>query len=133
MIESKTTLRVRYAETDGMGIVYHGNYLTWFDVARIEMLDNIGAPYRTLELEGYQLPVIEAQISYKRPAMFDDRITVHTTIRECPAVRIEVDYSVQRGEVLLATGKTSHAFISSEGYPVKPPPHFMDVVRKYFS
>ena len=133
MIESTTTLRVRYAETDGMGIVYHANYLTWFDMARIEMLDKIGTPYRTLELEGCHLPILDAQLSYKRPAMFDDRITVHALIRECPAVRIGVEYTVKRGETLLATGKTLHAFINSQGHPIKPPPHFIDVAQKYFS
>lgn len=121
MIQSRAQVVVRYAETDMMGVVYHGNYLPWFEIGRTTLLREIGLPYRQLETEGYRLPVLEVGAKYFRPAVYDDTITVFTTLRERPLLRIRLEYEVKRGDELLATGFTVHAFINREGSPVRPP------------
>ena len=121
MIESRSQIVVRYAETDMMGVVYHGSYLPWFEVGRTTLLREMGIVYRQLEAEGYRLPVLEVAVKYLRPALYDDTITIVTTLREKPLLRIRLDYEVRRGEELLATGNTVHAFIDREGKPVRPP------------
>jgi len=132
MIETSSEVRVRYQETDAMGIVYHANYLTWFEIARVDMLDKLGAPYRDLEAQGYLLPVLEASLKYKKPAKFDDRLTVSASIRELPSVRITIHYEVLRGNERLVLGSTMHAFIGKDGYPVKPPDAFMAKISEHF-
>lgn len=132
MIETSSKLRVRYQETDAMGIVYHANYLTWFEVARVEMLDTLGVPYRDLEAQGYRLPVLEATLKYRKPAQFDDRLIVTASIRELPSVRITIHYEVLRDKELLVSGSTMHAFLGKQGYPVKPPDAFMHRIGEHF-
>jgi acyl-CoA thioester hydrolase len=121
MIESRVQVTVRYAETDMMGVVYHGNYLPWFEVGRTTLLKELGLPYRQLEAEGYRLPVLEVGAKYVRPALYDDTVTIVTRLAEKPALRIRLEYEVRRGEELLATGHTVHAFIDRTGRPVRPP------------
>lgn len=132
MISSKTEIRVRYAETDMMGIAYHGNYLTWFEVARVKMLDELGCPYRDLELLGYRLPVLEVSLRYLRSLTFDDRAIVEAVIREKPSLRIHVDYTITCRDETIATGFTKHAFINPEGKPRRPPADFLAAVERYF-
>jgi len=129
MISATTDIRVRYAETDGMKFVYHGNYLPWFEQARISVLDKIGVPYADMENSGYYLPVLEANLRYHQPAHFDDRVTVKATIKDKPGLRIRVEYEVHRGDTLLTSGYTCHAFIDHQGRPTRPPKGFMDAVR----
>lgn len=124
MLQSRTEVTVRYAETDMMGIVYHGNYLPWFEIGRTHLLREQGLPYRELEAAGYRLPVLEVNVRYRRPALYDDTITIVTTLREKPVLRIGLEYELYRGDELLATGSTLHAFIDREGRPVRPPPQF---------
>ncbi len=121
MIHSRSQIVVRYAETDMMGVVYHGSYLPWFEVGRTTLLKEMGIVYRQLEADGFRLPVLEVAVKYLRPALYDDTITIVTTLREKPLLRIRLDYEVRRGEELLATGSTVHAFIDREGKPVRPP------------
>ena len=121
MIQSRTQVVVRYAETDMMGVVYHGSYLPWFEVGRTTLLKELGLAYRQLEADGYRLPVLEVSAKYMRPALYDDTITIVTTMREKPLLRIRLEYEVKRGDELLATGATVHAFIDREGKPVRPP------------
>ena len=132
MIESRTQVTVRYAETDMMGVVYHGNYLPWFEVGRTTLLKELGLPYRTLEELGYMLPVLEMGAKYVRPARFDDSLTVTTFLRDKPLLRIRLEYEVRRGEELLATGHTVHAFIDREGRPVRPPASAVAVFNAAF-
>jgi acyl-CoA thioester hydrolase len=122
MIQSRVEVTVRYAETDMMGVVYHGNYLPWFEIGRTTLLKEMGLPYRQLEEEGYRLPVLEVGAKYFRPAVYDDTVTIVTTLTEKPLLRIRLEYEVRRGDELLATGHTVHAFIDREGKPVRPPP-----------
>ena len=121
MIESRSQVTVRYAETDMMGVVYHGSYLPWFEVGRTTLLKEMGLAYRQLEAEGYRLPVLEVAAKYFRPALYDDVITIVTRIHDKPLLRIRLEYEVRRGEELLATGFTVHAFIDRAGRPVRPP------------
>jgi acyl-CoA thioester hydrolase len=121
MICSRTAVTVRYSETDMMGIVYHANYLPWFEIGRTNMLKEIGIPYRRLEAEGFLLPVLEVAAKYLRPARYDDELTIVTVMRERPVLRIRLEYEVRRGEDLLATGSTVHAFVDREGHPLRPP------------
>src|SRR5258707_14388970 len=111
MIQSRTQVTVRYAETDMMGVVYHANFLPWFEIGRTTLLKEMGLPYRKLEEEGYRLPVLEVAAKFIRPAVYDDTVTILTTLKEKPILRIRLDYEVFRGEELLATGHTVHAFI----------------------
>lgn len=132
MITSQIDIRARYAETDKMGHVYHGNYVTWFEMARVHMMDEIGYPYKQLESEGFMLPVLEISARYLRPVQFDDIVTVHVIVKERPLVRIHCEYEIKRGEELLTTGMTRHAFINPQGEPVRPPKPLMELMGKFF-
>src|SRR5215213_3020177 len=132
MIQSRSEVTVRYAETDMMGVVYHGSYLPWFEIGRTNLLKEMGLPYRKLEEAGYRLPVLEVSAKYFRPAVYDDTLTIVTTLREKPLLRIHLEYEVRRGEELLATGFTMHAFIDREGKPVRPPASAVTVFSKAF-
>lgn len=117
-------IRVRYAETDAAGIVYHGNFFPWFESARVALLDARGLPYRELERLGFRLPVLEAEAKFHAPAFFDDRLTVRCRTGAPRGLRVEITYEVRRGGDLLATGRTLHAFVNHRGQPVRPPPAF---------
>ncbi len=132
MIESRTQIAVRYAETDMMGIVYHGSYLPWFEVGRTTLLKENGLPYRELEARGYLLPVIELGTKFLKPALYDDTVTIITRLPERPSLRIRLEYEVRRGEELLVTGFTIHVFINKAGEPVRPPAYFADRMRELF-
>jgi acyl-CoA thioester hydrolase len=133
MITSKSQVTVRYAETDMMGVVYHGNYLPWFEVGRTTLLKELGLPYRTLEASGFMLPVLEVGAKFVRPARYDDLITVTTLLREKPLLHIRLEYEVHRGEELLATGFTVHAFIDRTGRPVRPPEIAVTLFERAFA
>lgn len=123
---------MRYAETDMMGVVYHGSYLPWFEVGRTTLLKEMGLAYKQLEADGYRLPVLEVAVKFFRPALYDDTITIVTTLADKPLLRIRLDYEVRRGEELLATGHTIHAFIDREGRPVRPPHSAVEIFAKAF-
>jgi acyl-CoA thioester hydrolase len=129
MITTSVEIRVRYSETDAMGISYHANYLSWFEVARTAMLAQIGVSYKKLDDEGFLLPVLEAQARYIAPSRYDDLLRVTARMEELPRVRIRIDYAVHLQERLITTGYTIHAFMNREGQAVKPPV----VVREAFA
>ena len=133
MIQSRASVTVRYAETDMMGVVYHANYLPWFEVGRTALLKEIGVPYRKLEQEGYRIPVLEVSAKFLRPAVYDDTLEILTTIRERPLLRIRVEYEVRRGGELLATGASVHAFVDREGRPVRPPQWAQERIARAFA
>lgn len=132
MIEGRSQVTVRYAETDAMGVVYHGSYLPWFEIGRTDMLKQHGLPYRDIEAAGYHLPVTEATMRFLRPARYDDLLTIVSRMKEKPSVRLRIEYEVWRDDTLLATGTTSHAFINLQGQPVRPPPHFLARMTELF-
>src|SRR3954462_2049498 len=108
MITSRASVSVRYAETDMMGVVYHGSYLPWLEIGRTALLKEHGLPYRELEAEGFFLPVLEVGLRYLRPAKYDDTVVVTTILREKPSLRIRMDYELHRGDELLSTAFTVH-------------------------
>ena len=123
MRRSITTVRVRYAETDKMGVVYYANYLVWFEVARTDWLRDTGWTYRAMEQEGFGLPVIEAHCEYKSSARYDDEIAIETAARMVSPVRLAFDYTLTRGadRTMVASGYTVHASIDAAGRPVRLP------------
>lgn len=126
---SVSTLRVRYAETDKMGVVYYANYLIWFEVARADLLRSLGWSYREMESNGLSLPVIEAHCEYHRPARYDDEIEVRTEGRMMSPVRMEFQYQVvtRKDGVLAASGKTVHASLDASGRPCRLPARIREV------
>lgn len=133
MIEATTEIRVRYAETDQMGVVYHGSYLPWIEQARIHLLDTIGVPYRELEVAGYLLPVLEVRMKYLRPARFDDRVLVTARISDPISARIRIEYTLRVQDERIAEGETLHAFIDRRGRPRKPPDNLVQALREAFT
>ena len=117
----ETEIRVRYAETDQMGIVHHANYLIWFEIGRVELMRDLGYCYRDLEDDGYMLPVAEANCRFKDSAAYDDEILIRTRIVRLRRSLIQFDYGVYRAEdrALLATGGTTH-FVTGRDKQRKP-------------
>ena len=120
---SISRVRVRYAETDRMGVVYYANYFVWFEVGRTDLLRESGWNYRDMEAEGFGLPVIEAHCTYRQSAKYDDEIEVRTTGEILSAVSIKFSYEVVRAAdaATLATGTTVHATIDRDGRPCRLP------------
>jgi acyl-CoA thioester hydrolase len=116
-LSSKTRLRVRYSETDQMGIVYHANYLVWFEVGRSELFRELDLPYTQFEKHGLGLAVIEASCRYRKPSRYDDELVIVTEINTMSLRTVSFSYLVYREETLLAEGRTVHVFINNEGRP----------------
>ena len=127
----KTTIeyRVPYADTDQMGVVYYGNYLTLFERARNELMRACGYTYRECEAAGFMLPVIHAEVDYKSPAKYDDLLEITAFVQLQKGVRLEIACEVRRkGEdKILASGFTRHAFVSTKGFrPCHPPQELIE-------
>ena len=123
-------LRVRYAETDKMGVVYYANYFVWFEVGRTDLLRASGWNYRAMEAEGFGLPVIEAHCTYRESAKYDDEIEVRTTAELLSPVRVKFNYEVVRAgnAGTLATGHTVHATLDRNGRPCRLPERVRSVL-----
>lgn len=120
------SIRVRYADTDKMGVVYNGNYLTFFEIGRTELLRTHGLPYAELERSGYLLPVLEAKVTFLNPAYYDDLLNIHTSFSWVSLATIRMDYRLERADNIIAEGYTVHAFISAETRrTVRPPKQFL--------
>ena len=134
MITNETQVRVRYAETDRMGYAYYGHFAAYFEVARVEMLRNIGFTYKILEDEGIILPVLEFTIKYFRPAYYDNLLTIRTTINELPGMRIRFSYETFNEEqILLNKAETTLVFVNkSTGKPIMPPDDLLTAMKAYF-
>lgn len=116
-------VRVRYAETDQMGVVYHGNYAQYFEMGRVEWLRNLGVSYKWMEENGIMLPVVSLFMNYKKPARYDDLLTVKTIFKNQSSVKIEFDYEIsnEKGE-LLTIGNSVLVFVDMKtGRPTLPP------------
>lgn len=141
-------IRVRYQETDQMGVVYHTNYLNWFEIGRTEMVRQMGLPYRTLEERGLLLPVIEAELKFKLPARYDDLITIYTSVEQFDHVRVSFECQIRRqseqGHVpeyastnepegeLLVSGITRHVWLNRAWRPTridKEAPDLFELLR----
>ncbi len=117
MVRGEITIRVRYAETDRMGLLHHANYLVYFEQARTELLRQAGLAYRDLEDQGYLLVLTKVEVRYRRPAYYDDLLTLRTTVERTTAVRIDHRYEVLRDGVLVAEGATTLACVDRDGRP----------------
>jgi len=120
MHRNKFIIRVRYGETDQMGIAYNANYLTWFEIGRTEFFRELGFTYKALEGKGVLLPLIEAYCKYINAARYDDEIEINTWVEEVKGVRIKFCYELYRVEdgKLIASGYTVHAFVNKELKPL---------------
>ena len=121
---SISRLRVRYAETDQMGVAWHGSYFAWFEVGRTELLRERGVSYRELEQGDLHLPVIEASARYHRPARYDDVLEVRTRVAAHSGARVSFDYEIhcEGSAAPIATGFTAHAAVDGRGRPRRLPP-----------
>jgi acyl-CoA thioester hydrolase len=115
MLSGEIQIRVRYAETDRMGLLHHANYLVYFEQARTELLRQHGATYKDLEDQGYYLVIAKVEIKYKSPAYYDDLLTIRTTVLRTTPVRIEHRYEVFREGVLICEGTTTLACVDKQG------------------
>ena len=122
MLTGEITVRVRYAETDRMGLLHHANYLVYFEQARTELLRSLGVAYRDLEDQGYLLVLTRVEVRYRRPAYYDDLLTVRTTVARATSVKVVHRYEVWRGGELLAEGETTLACVDREGRVQRLPP-----------
>lgn len=132
MIESvkcdEVQLRVRYGETDQMGVVYHGNYAQYFEIGRVEWLRKLGVSYRQMEENGIMLPVISMNVKFIKPARYDDMIKVKTQLVKLPSATIEFEYEIfNQNNELLVTGNTSLVFIDvNRNKPTRCPQYLLD-------
>ena len=115
-IVSESRLRVRYAETDQMKVVYHSNYIIWFEVGRVEFLRQLGFAYRDMEADGYHLPVVEVKCRYKQPAVYDDEILIRTHMSNLRGPMIRFSYDILRNSdhALLAEGESTHFVVGND-------------------
>ena len=134
-LKHTTTIRVRYADTDKMEFVYNGKYLEYFEVGRTEFLRHIGLPYSEVEKEGYQLPLIEANLKYKKPAVYDDLLDIEAEVSNPNSAKVHITYKITHHETgeLICEGFTSHMFIHADSKkPTRPPKIYVEKLKKYY-
>ena len=127
MKKFSTNIRVRYGETDQMGVVYHGNYATYFEIARTEWLRNVGVTYKELENNGIMLPVISLSFNFLKSAKYDDILNVSVFLKKSPLVKIEFDYEIyNQNKEKISTGNSVLAFINMKtNKPIKCPDYIL--------
>jgi acyl-CoA thioester hydrolase len=132
MRDYEFSVRVRYAETDQMGVVYHGNYAQYFEMGRVEWLRNLGISYKWMEENGVMLPVVSLQMNYKKPARYDDLLRVKTILKSQTSVKIEFDYEIYNEENnLLTTGYSMLVFVDMKtGRPMVPPSYVTEKISQ---
>ena len=128
MVTACKEIRVRYAETDMMGVTYHANYFVWFETARIHLLKTLGISYKELEKTGYLLPVIECHARFHKPVTFDDLVVVEASMESNLGIRFRIDYLVTCDGQKATTGYTMHVFMDENGQVTRPPKMFLDAV-----
>jgi acyl-CoA thioester hydrolase len=131
MIVSELKIRILYAHTDKMGVVYYGRYFEFYEAGRNEFLRKLGYPYSRIEAQNIALPVIEANSKYFAPARYDDEIILHTILKNIPSVRIKLEYLIENSKKeKLAEGYTIHSFVNAKTMkPMRPPSDFLDIVK----
>jgi acyl-CoA thioester hydrolase len=132
MRDYEFSVRVRYAETDQMGVVYHGNYAQYFEMGRVEWLRNLGISYKWMEENGVMLPVVSLQMNYKKPARYDDLLRVKTILKSQTSVKIEFDYEIYNEQNdLLTTGYSMLVFVDMKtGRPIVPPSYVTEKISQ---
>ena len=133
LITSETTLRVRYSETDQMGVVHHGNYAQYLELARIDWLSRLGISYKSMEENGVMLPVFTLDFKFNKSAFFDDTLTVKTSLRKIPTVRIIFDYEIfNQNQELLTTASSTLVFVNSQTRkPISCPDYLIEKIKNY--
>ena len=128
----QTKIRVRYSETDQMRVVYHGNYAQYFEIGRVEWLRNKGISYKWMEENGIMLPVVSLTMNYKKPARYDELLTLKTILKNRTAVKIEFDYELyNESEELLTTGNSILVFVDMKtGKPISPPQYISAILDR---
>lgn len=114
-------IRVRFAETDGMGIVHHSRYFPMVEEARVAYLRHIGHPYQEIREEGLEMNVLEAWMKYRRPLLFDDVVDVHTSVASVERASFQMEYLLIVDEEVRATGVTAHGCVTAAGRPTRLP------------
>lgn len=124
-------IRVIYADTDAMGIVYYANYFKWFETGRTELMRDMGIAYADLEKSGYSMPVIEAGCEYVYPARYDDLLVIETTVTHLRRASVRFDYVIhsEGKERIVATGFTRHPFVNHKGKIVRVPRHITGILN----
>jgi len=125
-------IRVRYGDTDQMGVAYYGNYLRWFEIGRAEMMRSLGSTYRSIEESGVRLPVVEARCRYLKPARYDDLLAIETGVIELGRASVRFGYRIV-GEATgerLAHGMTEHCFMGDQGRPVRAPAALIELLER---
>ncbi|HEY4616772.1 MAG TPA: thioesterase family protein [Flavobacterium sp.] len=132
MKEHEFSVRVRYSETDQMGVVYHGNYAQYFEMGRVEWLRNLGVSYKWMEENGIMLPVVSLNINYKKPARYDDLLTVKTIFKSQTSVKIEFDYEIYNEKLeLLTIASSTLVFVDMKtSRPTLPPEYVKEKLAK---
>ena len=127
MKKSSTKTRVRYSETDQMGVVYHGNYAQFFEMGRTEWLRSLGVTYKDMELNGIILPVVSLNLTFIKSALYDDILTIHTFLKKEPMVKIEFNYEIKNQlDELICTGSSVLAFMNSKNMkPTRCPDYLL--------
>lgn len=128
----QTQFRVRYSETDQMRVVYHGNYAQYFEVGRVEWLRNKGISYKWMEENGIMLPVVSLTMNYKKPARYDELLTLKTILKKQTTVKIEFDYELyNESKELLTTGNSILVFVDMKtGRPIAPPTYIFELLNR---
>jgi acyl-CoA thioester hydrolase len=131
MNEHEVEVRVRYSETDQMGVVYHGNYIPYFEIGRVEWLRNKGVSYKSLEESGIALPIVSMHLNYKKSARYDDLLTVNTKFKKYSGVKIEFDCEIlNENKELLTTAHFLLVFVDMKtGKPTVPPEHILEIIK----
>ena len=127
MKKSSTKTRVRYSETDQMGVVYHGNYAQFFEIGRTEWLRSLGVTYKDMEMNGIILPVVSLNLIFIKSALYDDILTIHTYLKKEPMVKIEFNYEIKNQlDELICTGSSVLAFMNSKNMkPTRCPDYLL--------
>ena len=128
-MQSATQFRVRYVETDAMGIVHHASYVAWLELGRTELLREFGQSYREWEGAGVHLTVGEVHLKYRAPAYFDDLVQVHTAVTEAGRRRVCFTYRIERDGVLLAEASTVHWVTGADGKAHILPDEYLDLLK----
>ena len=131
MKKSSTKTRVRYSETDQMGVVYHGNYAQFFELGRTEWLRNLGVTYKDMEISGIMLPVISLKCNFIKSARYDDVLTIETFLKKKPMVKIEFDYKItNQDDELICTGNSVLAFMNMKTEkPTRCPDYLLEATK----
>ncbi|RZL46563.1 MAG: acyl-CoA thioesterase [Pedobacter sp.] len=135
MFVYESKVKVRYVETDQMGVVHHSNYAQYYELARTECFEACsGMSYETMEREGVMLPILDMYAKFLKPALYNQTLTIKSIVKDLPTVRLKVDYEIyNENNELINTGYTTLVFVNKDTRrPCQPPENFMQAVRQHF-